>query len=173
MNNQGSIPRTTYFPGFNFGSAPATAFNPAGRTIVLDALVGRMVDPALATDPNVAEVRAELDSLITRLVPAADCAAQRTETIVKATCAGLSGQRRSRWCTEGKGHDHPQGNTPTASPRRADPARRGHKRPVTRRDFISQGFLAGTASIVAPTVFGLFANPRRGAWPTSRPTCRR
>ena len=36
-----------------------------------------------------------------------------------------------------------------------------HKRPVTRRDFISQGFLAGTASIVAPTVFGLFADPRR------------
>ena len=67
MNDQGSIPRTTYFPGFDFGAAPATAFNPAGRAIVLDALVGRMVDPALATDPNVAEVRAELDSLITRL----------------------------------------------------------------------------------------------------------
>jgi hypothetical protein len=93
VNNQGSIPRTTYFPGFNFSVAPATALGAsgsAGRTIVLDALVGRMVDPALATDPNVAEVRAELDSLITRLVPGGSTA-QRTETIVKATCAGLLG----------------------------------------------------------------------------------
>jgi hypothetical protein len=90
VNNQGSIPRTTYFPGFAFGSAPATAFNVTGRAIVLDALVGRMVDPALATDPGAAEVRAELDSLITRLVPGGSTA-ERTETIVKATCASLLG----------------------------------------------------------------------------------
>ena len=36
-----------------------------------------------------------------------------------------------------------------------------HKRPVSRRDFIGQGLLAGAATLVAPTVFGLFANPRR------------
>jgi len=36
-----------------------------------------------------------------------------------------------------------------------------HKRPVSRRDFIGQGLLAGAATVVAPTVFGLFANPRR------------
>jgi hypothetical protein len=35
-----------------------------------------------------------------------------------------------------------------------------HKRPVTRRDFIAQGLSAGLATVVAPTVFGLFANPR-------------
>ena len=35
-----------------------------------------------------------------------------------------------------------------------------HKRPVTRRDFIAQGFLTGPAVIAAPTVFSLFANPR-------------
>jgi hypothetical protein len=35
-----------------------------------------------------------------------------------------------------------------------------HKRPVTRRDFISQGFKAGLATVAAPTVFSLFANPR-------------
>ncbi|MGX5173478.1 hypothetical protein ACUR5C_05565 [Aliikangiella sp. IMCC44653] len=34
-----------------------------------------------------------------------------------------------------------------------------HKRPTTRRDFIAQGFTAGTASIMAPSVLGLFANP--------------
>jgi len=36
----------------------------------------------------------------------------------------------------------------------------GHKRPMTRRDFLAQGFTAGLGTVVAPTVFGLFANPR-------------
>ena len=36
-----------------------------------------------------------------------------------------------------------------------------HKRPVTRRDFIGQGFMAGTASIMAPSVLGLFGNPQK------------
>jgi hypothetical protein len=35
-----------------------------------------------------------------------------------------------------------------------------HRRPVSRRDFIAQGFLGGAATVIAPTVFGLFANPR-------------
>jgi hypothetical protein len=35
-----------------------------------------------------------------------------------------------------------------------------HKRPVTRRDFLAQGFAAGVGTVVAPTVFGLFASPR-------------
>ncbi len=35
-----------------------------------------------------------------------------------------------------------------------------HPRPVTRRQFISQGFISGAATIAAPSLFGLFANPR-------------
>lgn len=35
-----------------------------------------------------------------------------------------------------------------------------HKRPVTRRDFIAQGFAGGGALVLGPTIFGLFANPR-------------
>jgi hypothetical protein len=35
-----------------------------------------------------------------------------------------------------------------------------HPRPVTRRQFVSQGFVAGAATIAAPSIFGLFANPR-------------
>jgi hypothetical protein len=35
-----------------------------------------------------------------------------------------------------------------------------HKRPMSRREFIGQGFAAGLGSVVAPTVFGLFADPR-------------
>jgi hypothetical protein len=36
-----------------------------------------------------------------------------------------------------------------------------HKRPVTRRDFLAQGLTAGLGTVIAPTVFGLFANPRQ------------
>lgn len=35
-----------------------------------------------------------------------------------------------------------------------------HPRPRTRREFLAQGFIAGTATVVAPAMFGLFASPR-------------
>ena len=36
-----------------------------------------------------------------------------------------------------------------------------HKRPVTRRDFLAQGFTTGAATVIAPTLLGILANPRR------------
>jgi hypothetical protein len=35
-----------------------------------------------------------------------------------------------------------------------------HPKPVTRRDFLRQGLIKGTAVVTAPSLFGLFANPR-------------
>ncbi len=35
-----------------------------------------------------------------------------------------------------------------------------HRRPMTRREFIAQGFLTGLGLVTAPTVLSLFANPR-------------
>ena len=35
-----------------------------------------------------------------------------------------------------------------------------HARPLSRRDFIAQGFMSGTAVVVGGSVLGLFANPR-------------
>ena len=35
-----------------------------------------------------------------------------------------------------------------------------HKRPVTRRDFIAQGFMTGAATVATGGIFSLFANPR-------------
>ena len=35
-----------------------------------------------------------------------------------------------------------------------------HPRPVTRRQFVAQGFLSGAATVLAPSIFGIFANPR-------------
>ncbi len=40
-----------------------------------------------------------------------------------------------------------------------------HKRPVTRREFIGQGFMAGTASVLGGGLLSLFADPRT-AWAT-------
>ncbi len=84
--------RAQYFPGFNFGAAPATAFAPAGRAIVLDSLVGRMLRTNVATEPDAAGVRSDLDDLITRLSSCGgSCSADRTEIVVKASCAALLG----------------------------------------------------------------------------------
>ena len=57
---------------------------------VVNALLGRMVDPALLTDPVQAEIESELHLLIDQLAPGGNNAA-RTETVVKATCAALLG----------------------------------------------------------------------------------
>jgi hypothetical protein len=84
--------RAAYFPGFDFAAAPSQAFAPAGRAIVLDALVGRMTAQNVASEPDAAGVRSDLDTLITRLASCGgSCPADRTETIVKASCAALLG----------------------------------------------------------------------------------
>lgn len=89
---ENSTARAQYFPGFDFSAAPATAFAPAGRAIVLDTLVGRMLRTNVATEPDAAGVRSDLDNLITRLSSCGgSCAADRTETVVKASCAALLG----------------------------------------------------------------------------------
>jgi hypothetical protein len=84
--------RSSYFPGFDFGASPAAAFGPAGRSVVLDALTGRMLATGVATEPEAAGVRSDLDALITRLASCGgSCPAGRTETVVKASCAALLG----------------------------------------------------------------------------------
>jgi hypothetical protein len=84
--------RAAWFPGFDFAASPAQAFGGASRTIVLDALVGRMLSSNVATEPDAAGVRSHLDELITRLSACgSSCPAGRTATVVKASCAALLG----------------------------------------------------------------------------------
>ena len=35
-----------------------------------------------------------------------------------------------------------------------------HARPTTRRQFISQSFMTGTATVIAPSLLGMLAAPR-------------
>lgn len=45
-----------------------------------------------------------------------------------------------------------------------EPLRHGsHKKPVTRRDFLAQGFTTGAATVIAPATIGAMLNPRRAA----------
>ena len=45
-------------------------------------------------------------------------------------------------------------------PRRTDRPHESHRRPVTRRDFIAQGFMMGGATLLSGGFLSLFANPR-------------
>jgi hypothetical protein len=81
----------SFFPGLDFTAAPATAF--ANTALLIDPLLAQGVGTGLATQPADADVRAELNSLISDLSSCgASCAdAVRTKTIAKAACAAVLG----------------------------------------------------------------------------------
>lgn len=92
--------RAGFFPGFNFGQAASAAFDTTPeRDLVLNPLLSRGLnsDPAagngnMTSQPTPAEVKTELNGLIDRLTACgAGCAADRTPTVVKATCAAALG----------------------------------------------------------------------------------
>lgn len=90
--------RSSYFPDVEFGSAPGTALGTdADRDDVANPLLEGIMGSGLATQPDPALARGELRSLMQGLVDscsaAAGCSldAQRTATIVKASCAALAG----------------------------------------------------------------------------------
>ena len=85
--------RASYFPGFDFAAPAGTAFaTQAQRNLVLDPLLARVMGQNLASQPDPADVRTELGSLMTRLSACGtSCPAERTPTIVKSVCAALLG----------------------------------------------------------------------------------
>ena len=85
--------RSAYFPGFDFAATAPQAFDTvAERSLITGPLVARAVGTGLASQPSAAEVGTELDGLMTRLAACGTgCAADRTATIVKASCAAVLG----------------------------------------------------------------------------------
>lgn len=84
--------RANVFPGFNFDAAPNIAFDTQGRNQIINPLLVRMVDTDLSTQPTDTSIRDELNALITLLTPATGTNnAQRTRTVVKASCAAVLG----------------------------------------------------------------------------------
>ena len=84
--------RAGYFPGFNFAAPAGSAFDATGRSQIIGPLMARVVGTGLASQPNPAAMETELNSLISRLTACGgSCPAGRTETVVKAVCAGVVG----------------------------------------------------------------------------------
>jgi len=97
IEDRGTIPSASYFPGFLFGELPATAF--ANRNALLRPLVDKVMGVALQTQPDAVDVEAELgynafdpitlrpDNLIDRLI----AGGTDTRSISKGACAAVLG----------------------------------------------------------------------------------
>jgi len=84
--------RASYFPGFNFAAAANTAFDATGRGQIITPLLNNIAGTGLSSQPLVADMTTELDALITKLTACGGgCAADRTEVVVKASCAAMLG----------------------------------------------------------------------------------
>jgi hypothetical protein len=89
--------RSVYFPGVNFGVAPAAAFGTAGRNALITSLMDQMLSANsaagkfLATAPSAAAVTTEVNSLVDKLSASASADSTGTATIVKASCAAIAG----------------------------------------------------------------------------------
>lgn len=85
--------RASYFSGVDFNASAADAFDTvAERDLVIDALLLRMVGTSLDSQPENTDIESELNDLMDILTSCGgSCAADRTETVVKATCAAVLG----------------------------------------------------------------------------------
>jgi hypothetical protein len=104
VDNNGTITRESFFPGFFTSGLPPesadTAFDtPAKRDMVIIPLITRVMNTGLTVQPDTADVTTEVGSLMQKLsapdcavTPPVTCASiERTEQIVKASCAALLG----------------------------------------------------------------------------------
>ncbi|MFK8030459.1 MAG: LamG domain-containing protein [Gammaproteobacteria bacterium] len=85
--------RSAFFPGFDFEASPGVAFaDDTARDVLLDPLLNNTFGTELASQPDVALARAELNTLIDRLtVCGNNCDTNRTAVVAKATCAAMLG----------------------------------------------------------------------------------
>jgi hypothetical protein len=83
--------RGSFWPGFNFGAAPSTAFG--NRSLVIDPLYNRMVLAGVSGQPDQTEVANELNDLIDRLTACGGSCdtSDRTLRVMKASCAAVLG----------------------------------------------------------------------------------
>jgi hypothetical protein len=85
--------RASYFPGVDFAAPVTTALGSgAQRDLVLEPLLDGVIGVNLLSQPDRADVKAELNSLMDNLTSCSNaCAADRTVVTVKAVCAGALG----------------------------------------------------------------------------------
>ncbi|WP_417538460.1 LamG-like jellyroll fold domain-containing protein [Marinobacter sp.] len=83
--------RQDFFPGFDFSAPAATAFEHGGESLITGPLLARFVGDNLGSQPSAATIQTEVGGLIDQLALCGGdtCPADRTETIVKASCAAV------------------------------------------------------------------------------------
>ncbi len=83
--------RSNYFPGFDFLAAPNSAFDtPEKRDLLLDPMILRVNGSNLATQPDPAVIKQELNNLIDLLTSCGgSCSSDRTLAVAKGSCAAL------------------------------------------------------------------------------------
>jgi len=82
--------RAAYFLGFPFGTPANTAF--VDESLLFDPLLDNMIGNSIATQPDRVALETELSALVATLTACgAGCAPDRTERVVKATCAAVLG----------------------------------------------------------------------------------
>ena len=97
VNVNGDTGSGTMFPGFSFDAPPGTAFSAANRGLFIDPLIDGVMGTGLASQPNRADVYAELasfqasgtrpDNLVDRLL----AGTSNTRAIAKGVCAAMLG----------------------------------------------------------------------------------
>ncbi|MGX5201392.1 LamG domain-containing protein [Aliikangiella sp. IMCC44632] len=85
--------RDNYFSSFDFSQPANTAFDSESkRDSIYDPIISNIVGNGLASQPSIADIKAELTDLTTKLTACGSgCAADRTNTVVKAVCAATLG----------------------------------------------------------------------------------
>jgi hypothetical protein len=85
--------RGQVFPGFNFNQAANLAYDTGPeRDLIISPMINRVLGTNLQSQPEAANVRLEMDNLITQLVSCgAGCDANRTRTVAKAVCSAVLG----------------------------------------------------------------------------------
>ena len=82
--------RAAFFPGFPFGTSHTTAFD--DMSLLIDPLMSNLVGTGINTQPAPADFGAEITALVGRLSACGGtCEPDRTERIVKASCAAVLG----------------------------------------------------------------------------------
>ena len=84
--------RQEMFPGFDFAAPASSAFDASGKSLITGPLLSRFVGSNLASQPSDSEIQTELGKLMDKLtLCGAGCEPDRTETVVKASCAAVLG----------------------------------------------------------------------------------
>ena len=159
-----SAAASSFFPGLNFAAAPATAF--ANTNALINPLITAGIGTGLATQPDDVDVRAEINSLVDE---ALELRRQLCEFGAhQDDCQGGLRRRARQRHAPDQVTATPRPTRPTMKIRRKqalgpkEPLRHpDHPRPVTRREFLGQGFITGSVALAGVSAFSLFADPRK------------